>query len=215
MPTKDRERMLIGGAVTVGLLVLLIGYFAFIGPQRGKTQNIDAQVADATTQNAVLSNKLSSLAQQNHDLTKYKAELAQKQQALPSTSALPEFLHTLQAIGTATGSDVSALTVAPPIDVTTGSEASSAAPAGLSVDGVHIYALPISAQVTGSVSALSNFVDQLQAVQPRAVLLSQVTETGTAGAKASQNTGLSLTMQAFVAPSDKSEAENLAARAHK
>ena len=209
MPTKDRERLLVGGAVIVALLMLLVGYFALIGPQRSKTRDINAEVADATTQNSVLSNKISTLSQQNRDLAKYETDLAQQQQALPSANDMNAFLRTLSALGTATGSDAS-FTAGTPVDVTTGgvtpSTTGTTAPTGtgLTVNGAHIYALPISAQVTGTVSSLSAFLDQLQTFQPRALLITQVTETTSSTSKSSNNTGLSLTMQAFVAPSGTS-----------
>jgi len=206
MPTKDRERLLVGGAVMAALLMLLVGYFALVGPQRGKTRNIEAQVADATTQNSVLSNKISTLSQQNRDLKKYEQDLATQEKALPSENDLNTFLRTLEGLGTATGSDAS-FTAGSPVDVTAGGTATSAADtataSGLTVNGKHIYALPITAQVTGTVASLSQFLDELQAQQPRALLITQVTETKSSSAKAA-NTGLSLTMQAFVAPGSTS-----------
>lgn len=206
MPTKDRERLLVGGAVMAALLMLVVGYFALVGPQRAKTRNIEAQVADATTQNSVLSNRISTLSQQNRDLKKYEQDLATQETALPSQNDLNAFLRTLEGLGTATGSDAS-FTAGSPVDVTTGGTATSAAGtatgSGLTVNGKHIYALPITAQVTGTVASLSQFLDELQAQQPRALLITQVTETKSSSAKAA-NTGLSLTMQAFVAPGSTS-----------
>jgi Tfp pilus assembly protein PilO len=205
MPTKDRERLLIGGAVITALLMLLVGYFALIGPQRSKTRDINAQVADATTQNSVLSNKISTLSQQNRDLKKYEQDLATQEKALPSQNDLNTFLRTLEGLGTATGSDAS-FTAGSPVDVTAGSTTTPAAGAatgtgtGLTVNGQHIYALPITAQVTGTVDSLSQFLDELQAQQPRALLITQVTQTKASSTKGANNTGLALTMQAFVAP---------------
>jgi Tfp pilus assembly protein PilO len=211
MPTKDRERLLVGGAVIAALLMLLVGYFALIGPQRSKTRDINAQVADATTQNSVLSNKISTLTQQNRDLKKYEQDLATQEKALPSQNDLNAFLRTLEGLGTATGSDAS-FTAGSPVDVTAGSAVGSGTGtttgtavgtgtgADLTVHGKHIYALPITAQVTGTVASLSQFLDELQAQQPRALLITQVTETKASSTKGADNTGLSLTMQAFVAP---------------
>jgi Tfp pilus assembly protein PilO len=216
MPRKDIERLWIGGTAIVGLLMVLIGYFAFIAPQRSQTRDVNAQVADVTAQNAALSNKVTQLSLQNRDLAKYKAQLVQARLALPSTSGLPDFLRTLQSIGAATNTDTS-LTFAAPSDVTNIGGTSTSTP-DLTVGGAHIYALPITAQVTGSVSNLNAFLTQLQSVQPRAVLISQITETtgpsSGSGANAGQP-GLSLTMQAFVAPSDQGEAADLAAAAQK
>jgi Tfp pilus assembly protein PilO len=73
-----------------------------------------------------------------------------------------------------------------------------------------VYALPITAQITGSPADLTRFLDQLQNVQPRAVLITSLLEsTGVAGAPgaarpaanaAAGATTLQLSMQAFVAP---------------
>ena len=218
MPRKDTERLWIGGTAAVGLLMVLIGYFAFIGPQRSQTRDVNAQVADATTQNATLSNKVTELSLQNRDLAKYQAQLAQARLALPSTSGLSDFLRTLQSIGATTNTDTS-LTVAAPSDVTNIGDTSTAT-SNLTVGGAHIYALPITAQVTGAVANLDAFLTQLQSVQPRAVLISQITETTGTSANAgtgsgSGQPGLSITMQAFVAPSDQGEAAQLAAKAQK
>jgi len=71
-----------------------------------------------------------------------------------------------------------------------------------------VYAMTISAQITGSPTNLNRFLDQLQNVQPRAVLIASVNEasgaanpgTGTGGSVPAGATTLQLTMEAFVAP---------------
>lgn len=226
MSRKELERLWIAGAAVVGLLLVLIGYFGFIGPQRSQTRDINAQVNAATAANSSLSDTITNLSMQSRDLPKYEAELTQARLALPSTSGLSDFLRTLQTIGTTTNTDTS-LSVNAPTDVTalaTGTSTtvapatatSSSAPAAPTVNGAHVYALPITAQVKGNVADLNAFLTQLQSVQPRAVLISQITETTGANASTGAVTsapGLTLTMQAFVAPSDPTESANLAAEA--
>jgi hypothetical protein len=66
-----------------------------------------------------------------------------------------------------------------------------------------VYSLDISATVTGSPTALITFLDQLQSVQPRAVLITKITEaaaTSDNGGPAGNSMTLQLTMQAYVAP---------------
>ena len=98
--------------------------------------------------------------------------------------------------------------------VTAGSAPTTAAGA---VSGSQIYALPITAQVSGSASQLDEFLSQLQSVQPRAVLISQINESagtpdgGTTGLAATQ---ITLTMQAFVQPTEALEAANLSGGSH-
>ena len=229
MPRSQLERIWLGGAGLAGLLMLVIGYFFFIGPERDQTDHIQAQTASAQTENATLQAKIASLQQQAKNLPKYQAQLAQAHLALPATSGLPDFLRTLQAIGNQTLAKVTSLSVSAPTDVTslaaaapaaaaTATASPGAAPKGPTVAGAHVYALPISATVSGSVGQLSAFLTQLQAVQPRAVLISQLSLSGGSsgtgkGATASAPT-LALTMQAFVAPASPTENAQLQAASH-
>jgi hypothetical protein len=165
------------------------------------------------------------LRAQSKNLAQYESDLRTAQLALPTTSGLPDFLRTLQAIGNATLADVSSLIVGPPTDVTgvassstgssTGSTGASTSTA-TTITGLRIYALPITAQVAGTTSQLDAFLTQLQAVQSRAVLISQLTEgngVASPNGTVSQTTTLQLTMQAFVAPSSAAERAALSAAA--
>jgi type IV pilus assembly protein PilO len=225
MPRSQLEKLWLLGAGLLALLMVVIGYFLFIGPQRSDTDQIDSQVASAQTQNAVLQSRIAALQRQAKDLPKYEAQLAQAHLALPSTSGLPDFLRTLQAIGSQTLAKVTTLTVAGPADVTslaaagpaptaTASAAPGGASTGPSVAGVHVYALPISASVSGTVAQLGAFLTQLQSVQPRAVLISQLELTAGQAAKGGATPTLALTMQAFVAPSSAAENAELSAASH-
>lgn len=238
MPKTQLEKLWLGTGLLAAFVMVLIGYFFFISPQTSKTDDVNGQVSSAKLQNSVLQSRITTLAQQSKNLSTYQAQVKQARLALPSTSGLPDFLRTLQSIGNSTLADVSSLTVGTPTDVTTlasGTPAPAAAtptaaptttaPAAgtpsSTVAGVSVYALPITAQVSGSVSQLDDFLTQLQAVQPRAVLISQITQssgasgTSGAGGSASGATSLNLTMQAFVAPSSAAEQAQLSAAAGK
>jgi cytoskeletal protein RodZ len=212
---KERLWLIAGGLIA--FVMCLIGYFFFISPQRTNTSDVNSQVSDANQKNAVLQARINSLKEQSKSLPKYEAQLAQARRALPSASGIPDFLRTLQSLGGATLTDVTALTVGQPAPVTaapvqptsTASPAATATAAPTStatsnaITAPAVYAMSISATVTGSPTALDKFLDQLQNVQPRAVLITNVTEgagsTSGAGHTAGQTT-LTLTMQAFVAP---------------
>jgi hypothetical protein len=96
--------------------------------------------------------------------------------------------------------------------------ATSTAPGGATNTGatnpMQIYALPITADVSGSPAALGRFLDQLQRVQPRAVLITQLTEKAATSAQNGHavggSTSLTLSMQAFVAPASPNESAALA-----
>jgi hypothetical protein len=221
MPRTQIERVWLFGAALVAFLLLLVGYLMFISPQNSKTSTANSQVSAANAVNQRFEARISSLRDQSKNLPKYQAELQAAQLALPSTSGLPDFLRTLQSLGNATLTTVSSLTVGPPTDVTTAASGRSTT-ATVAPGGLHVYALPISAQVSGSVSALDQFLTQLQTVQPRAVLISQLTEAtgGSTAAAGTRTSGgaepaLQLTMQAFVAPSSAAEQARLSSAAGK
>ena len=225
MPKTQMERVWTFAGLVLALLLVLIGYVMLISPQKSKTNAAKSQTATVQSSNQRLESKIVALRDQSKNLAKYQSDLQLAELALPATSGLPDFLRTLQSIGNATLTTVSSLTVGAPTDVSSvagssahansgsnGAAKSSAASAG----GAAVYALPINAQVSGSSSALDAFLTQLQTVQPRAVLISQLTES-TAGAASGTNssasaptgTTLQLTMQAFVAPSSAAERARL------
>ena len=229
MQRTQLEKLWLIGAGLVTALMLVVGYFFFVAPQRSQTDRINGEVASAQTQNAALQARIASLQEQAKQLPRYRQQLEEAHLALPSTSGLPDFLRTLQAIGSQTLTKVTSVSVSAPADVTglaaagpapaaTATAQPSGPPAGPNVGGAHVYALPISATVSGSATQLANFLTQLQAVQPRAVLISQLSLTAgqTGGGKhaVTAATTLSLTMQAFVAPSSAAENAQLSAASH-
>ena len=207
VPRSQKERLWLVSGGLVAFVMLLIGYFFFISPQRSDTASVNQQVATAQQQNAVLQARLDALNEQNKDLSKYRAEQAALEQALPATSGISDFVRTLQSLGNATLTDVTALTVGQPIAITpvaatqpSADPTATSAPATTAVTAPSGFALPITASVTGSASALIKFLDQLQAVQPRAVLISSIALAESASTASPGAFTLALTMDAFVAP---------------
>jgi Tfp pilus assembly protein PilO len=232
MPRSQAERLWIVGGSIVALMMLLVGYFFFISPQRSETADVDGQVQTARSANAVLQSKIGKLRVQNQQIAKFRTVAGAARAALPNTSDLSDFLRTLQQIGGATRTDVSSLAAGDPVDVSAvaaggapGSAPSSAAgtkapSAPAAPSGPGVYALPITAVVNGSADALNQFLTQLQSVQPRAVLITQLTEsvagqTDGKGTKATTSTSISLTMYAFVSPGTAAESAQLQAAAGK
>jgi cell division protein FtsB len=217
---SQTERLWLIGGGLVAFVLLLIGYFFFISPQRSQTSNVDSQVATAKQANAQLQHRLDALRQQNKNLPKYRADLAKARLALPATTGVPDFLRSLQALGNATNISVSSLTFGQPAPATvaapvptanptntptsTGSTGSTGTTGQPASPSAAVYSIPITASLSGTSAGLDNFLEQLQVVQPRAVLITQIAENTsapTAGqATVTGTTTLQLTMQAFVAP---------------
>ena len=227
MPHAQMQRLWIFLGAVAAALLLVVGWFMFISPQRDQTSSVNSQVSSVRAQNARLQARIRQLQSENVDLAKYQAEVRQAELALPDSSGLPDFLRTLQSIGNATQTVVTSLTVGAPTNLTTvaaatptatksaaSSATSSSATKTPAPGGVgQVFQLPISAAVTGSYAQLDEFLSQLQSVQPRAVLITQLSQTSPAGKASATSTTLSLTMQAFVAPSSAAESAQLAAAA--
>jgi hypothetical protein len=219
MPKTQLEKLWLFGGLVVGLLVTVFAYLLVIGPQRSHTTDVNDKVSAAQDQNTRLQARISALTAQNKKLATYQQAVHDAQLALPATSGLPDFLRTLQSVGAATSTNLTSLSVGEPSQlVTSGAATTKSAGTGStpasgqgstsasssSSGSAQVYALPITAQVSGAVGQLDEFLVQLQSVQPRAVLISAVTEaaansTGT-NTKGTGAYSLNLTMQAFVAP---------------
>jgi type IV pilus assembly protein PilO len=221
VPRSQAERLWLIGGGLVAFLIILIGFFLVISPQRSQTSKVDSQVSAARQQNAALQQRIDTLRQQNANLARYQATLATAKLALPAATGMSDFLRSLQGLGSATGTHVTSLTVGQPVDASAAlsvappagaakASASPAAPApaaGTAPAAASVYSMSITAQVSGSTVALNRFLQQLQEVQPRAVLITQIVETDSAAAAkgagvaaATVGPTLQLSMQAFVAP---------------
>jgi hypothetical protein len=217
VPRSQKERLWMIAGGLIAFLMCLIGYFFFISPQRSSTSSVNAQVSDANQKNAALQARINALQEQSKNLARYQAQLAQARLALPAESGIPDFLRTLQSLGSATLTDVTTLTVGQPGPVTaapaqptsaasptsTATSAPTSTATSNAITAPAVFSMAISATVTGSPTALDKFLDQLQNVQPRAVLITNIAENDASTTGAVHGTGqatLSLTMQAFVSP---------------
>jgi Tfp pilus assembly protein PilO len=191
MGARNTARVwMIAGAAAIVLLIVA-GWFLLISPKFTKADDVRTQIDDTDTQLIGLRKKIAGLEAQKARLSTYKAALQANQQALPSTPAVPDFLRQLQDAGSATRVKVNGVSVAPPAQVT-------------GVAGV--WQLPITLTAQGDPNNLGAFLNQLQAVQPRAVLVQTANLTQSAGTGASDASGysgkasLNLSLFAFVAP---------------
>ena len=118
-------------------------------------------------------------------MASYKAQLKTNQQALPSTSGVPDFLRQLQDSGTAVNVEIGNLSVGAPQPAK-----------GVAT----VYELPISLGAAGSVADISSFLKRLQEVQPRAVLITSVGLTQSDVTTGAAAMTASISLSAFVSP---------------
>ncbi|SHH61590.1 type IV pilus assembly protein PilO [Jatrophihabitans endophyticus] len=215
MAASRAERLHVGGAAVVALVIALVGWFLLISPQRSDSADVQDQTANAELQNTVLQGRINQLTAEKKKAATYGAALAKARAALPSTSDMAAFLRHVQSIGSATSTKVTSISVdaakavessAPVVGATTSPTASASPTASSATDssttaaasGTGLYSVPISASVTGTQRNLARFLTELQSGQPRAVLLTSVTRGQDAAG--GSLTALQLEMQAFVAP---------------
>lgn len=183
---RTDQRWAIGGAL--GAVVLLaVSWFFLIGPQYDETASLDDQTAAAEVRVVTLQRKLVELRQQQLEKDEYQAQLVRDRQALPTEAGMADFLRQLEETGAKTGVAVTGLVVGAPTKVT-----------GVNVQ---ILAMPVTMIASGTSENLTRFLDHLQQVQPRAVLINSLNAVPDGfGDSLSEAVALTLSMQVFVAP---------------
>jgi Tfp pilus assembly protein PilO len=181
-----QDRLWAAGGTFVALLLLALSWFLLINPQHERTDEFNAQTRSAQEKAGTLQRRLVELQAENGKLDEYKAELASNRRALPTTAGMSDFLRELQTTANDTGVTVNTLIVGG---------------AGPVTNVPNVFAVPLTLNVTGSATNLPTFLDRLQRVEPRAVLIGSVNAVpeGTSTTITGSVT-LTVTMQAFVAP---------------
>jgi Tfp pilus assembly protein PilO len=180
-------RWIAGGALGAAVL-LAITWFLLVLPERAEQHDFAVEASAAQGRVPALQQRLTELRKQYEHLPEYREKLRQKRQALPATPSLSDLLRELQVAGDASGVSVSGLNVGGAI--------------AQRVAGAQVYAFPLSLTAKGGVERLNAFLDQLQQVQPRALLIDSAVLTAPAPNNAGPVTAtLALTLKAFVSPS--------------
>ena len=179
------DRFWMVGGVLGAAVLLAITWLFLVTPQHTERDNLKESLNATERQLDQLQQRLGKLQQDKEKLPQYKAELAKAQKALPGTPALSDLLRELQDAGDATKVTVSGLNVGNVSPLTT--------------TGGQVYTLALSLTASGAIDGLNGFLDQLQQVRPRALLISTVSLSRTT--TTSDTATLSLTLTAFVSPS--------------
>ncbi len=210
MMNMSRDRMWMVGCGVVSLLVVAFGYLMFISPQHHTAADLRSQADDQLSSVSLKRTHLDTLAKQNQKLPVFQAQLAADQAALPTTADIPNFLRTLQSIGSASSVSITAITISTPAGIQavtpapTAAAADSATSTTTTTTPVHpaagtggAYQIAMTISATGSVAQLEVFLTALQSQQPRAVLVSSVALT----TGSTSGYSLAVSFNAFMAPS--------------
>jgi Tfp pilus assembly protein PilO len=147
------------GALAGAVALSALAWFLVIGPQRDKTVGVEEQTLTAEGQELVEQRKLARLKAEFADRDRYAAELAANRQALPTAAATADLLRELQAAGESADVSVTSLTAANPAELK-------------GFPGVASVTITIA--VTGQMTKLQAFLNQVQRIQPRAMLVFSV-----------------------------------------
>lgn len=201
---KQSRRAWYAGGAFVALVLVALGWFAVIGPERASTSSIQNQTADAQSQNLALRSKVSSLQAQEKKLPILINQLAEVQQELPSDSGMSAYITQVMRQAQAAGVTLTSVTAGAPTVVSAGTATSApvANPAG------HLFSIPVNLVGDGSLAQQRALLAAIQGAGPRRSLITSVgytpiaPKTGAAPVIQSidLHTTMSLKLQVFVAP---------------
>lgn len=190
---SPRSRWLLVAAAGSALL-LALGWWFLVSPERATAADRLNQVANAQAQSAALRSNLRSLDNDNAQLDKYKSQLAELKQAMPDGPASAQFVSDMQTLGQGASVAITSISITPP---STGATSSTTTSTG-------VTELPITVAASGSTAKLEAFLAKLQSAEARALLITQVTETApaTTGSSTTKTPPtVSIQMTAFFATS--------------
>ena len=163
-----------------GIIVLVVAaYMLAIKPIYADKADKQGQADDQEMTLVTLKTQLNQLKAKAKDQATYTAQLNAKTAAMPDSYDVPNYLRALQTSGTAVNVLVSAVSVGAPAKV---------------VGSTEVISVPINLTATGTPADLGRFIDRLQNVQSRAVLITSVSlSAGTAA----NSMSAALTLSAF------------------
>jgi len=168
-----------------GIIVLVVAaYLLAIKPIYADKADKESQVDDQELSLVTLRTQLNQLKAKAKNQATYTAQLNAKTAAMPDSYDVPNYLRALQTSGTAAKVIVSGISVGAPTKLTSSAE---------------VISVPINLTATGAPADLGRFIDRLQNVQSRAVLITSVSlSAGTAG-----DTSATFTLSAYCRKSAK------------
>ncbi|MGI5236889.1 type 4a pilus biogenesis protein PilO [Dactylosporangium sp. CA-139066] len=182
---RNDRLWLLGGALCA-LVIVAFGYYFFIRPEQSDTRSTTESADRTRVEIAAKRKELQDLAKQYEHIDEYRAQLAKDQAALPVDDAASALLRELQNAGEQAGVSVSGVSVGTAVDLN-------------ALVGFQVYAMPVSLSVVGPTEKMNPFLDQLQQLQPRAVLISSVNFAPSSTANLARS-NVTINLNAFYAP---------------
>ncbi|MEU8814900.1 type 4a pilus biogenesis protein PilO [Actinoplanes sp. NPDC048796] len=159
MDARRANQVWLAGGIAAIVLLVLGTWFLLISPKLSDTDAVQAEADDVNIQLLRLNKEVAQLAAQDKKRATYQASVNELADNLPESYAEPDFLRMLQTVGAATNVAVSNFTAGDPAAAKTVTTA---------------VEVPVTLTATGTQSNIDRFLDRLQDVQDRAVLVTSV-----------------------------------------
>ncbi|HEU0132833.1 MAG TPA: type 4a pilus biogenesis protein PilO [Mycobacteriales bacterium] len=170
--TKLRQLWLL---TAVGsLAVLAAGYFLLVSPKSNEASALRDDVETQLQANTKLKSQIAMLNKQKKDLPRLQAELEKFASRIPADDpGLPAFVRSLSDAAENAGAELVGVSPASPVRVQAAPTAGTVTAAAAAGPGLALAQIPVSVQVSGSYSQISQFFSEVEGLS-RAFLITNV-----------------------------------------
>ncbi len=168
--TKLRQLWLL---TALGSLAALAGgYFLLVSPQANEAAKLRGDTESQQQANNKLRSQIQMLNRQKKDLPAQQAELAKFATKVPNNPAMPSLIRSVSDAADNAGVELRSLSPATPVLVSdTAAKGTPTTAATTAPYGMALAQIPISIQVVGNYSQISQFLSEVEGL-PRAFLVS-------------------------------------------
>jgi Tfp pilus assembly protein PilO len=171
------------GGVAAAVLVLVVAWLLVIGPTMDKAAALDEETASQQAASEQLRSRISLLKKQSEELPAQEAVLAEIQQRMPPTAALPTLIRNLTTVAENANVVVASVTPglpapvaqpappAPPpseedlsVEESDSSDSSTASAAPAVPSGPQVQAMSVNISACGTFAQLRNYLRELESM---------------------------------------------------
>ena len=212
------------GGIAAAVLLLVAAWFAVISPTLQKAAALDVETASQQAASQQLESRISLLKKQSEELPAQEAILAEIQQRMPPTAALPTLIRNLTTVASNANVVVASVTpgkpapveqpaasVAPPVDDAesgddaesdgSDSSSSSSATAPFAPSGPQVQAVSLNITACGTFAQLRNYLREIESMKRVASVSNLSISRGSCGEGAPEDSvTASITAHVFTLP---------------
>jgi type IV pilus assembly protein PilO len=159
MKIRRTDRLWMLGGLLAIVVIVAAAYLLAIKPIYADQADKQGQADDQAMSLVTLRSQLVQLKAKAKDQARYTAQLNAKTAAMPDSYDMPNYLRALQISGTAERVVVSGVSVGAPAKV---------------AGSADVVSVPINLTATGAADDLDKFINRLQNVQSRSVLITSI-----------------------------------------